>query len=104
MPQYSAFIALDSGHYAEVDHLIEAPDPVSAAQRLLDSETIDLGDHFLGDHFPIFLIVEERSLSVFTRDRQGRAVTPVEGIRRGMGVERDGPRLQVLSEDSPEAS
>ena len=93
MPRYSAFIALDTGDYREVDDVIEAPDPQGAARQVIDSETIQARDNF-----PIILIVEEQAVSVFTRDRDGRIATPADTIERHIRDRQDGPKLHLLSE------
>lgn len=101
MPRYSVFLALDSGpgQYQELDDLVEAPDPRAAAQQLIDSGAIDLGERF-----PLMLIIEERAASLFTRDQRGEAVTPVEDIRRRLKDRQSTPRFRLLADDeSPSA-
>jgi len=77
--RYSAFAALSDGpgHYQELEDVIEADDPRSAAQRAIDLATIHPDDQF-----PVILIVEEGAVSVFSRDDDGRAVTPDEDFPR----------------------
>jgi hypothetical protein len=79
MPRYSAFVALSDGpgRYQELEETIDAADPRSAAQR-----AIDLAAIHPDDQFPIILIVEERHVAVFSRDDDGRAVTPAEDFAR----------------------
>ena len=96
MPLFSAFVALDTGDYAEVDHLIDAPDPESAARQLLESGILEPLDRF-----PIILVVEERAVSVFTVDRMRQIVTPDEGVRRRIREERDGRRVHILPGGDP---
>jgi hypothetical protein len=81
MPRYSAFVALSDGpgRYHELEETIEAPDPPSAAQRAIDRAAIHPDDQF-----PVILIVEERNVSVFSRNDSGRAVTPEEDFTRLM--------------------
>jgi hypothetical protein len=87
MPRYSAFIATNDGpgHYQEVEETIEATDPRAAAQR-----AIDLAAIHPDDEFPVILIVEEGHVAVFSRDDDGRAVTPEEDLPRLM---EKGPNL-----------
>src|SRR5215831_16678522 len=79
MPRYSAFVALSDGpgRYQELEETIEADDPRAAAQR-----AIDLAAIHPDDRFPVILIVEERHVSIFSRDDDGRAVTPDEDFPR----------------------
>ncbi len=79
MPRYSAFVALSDGpgRYQELEATIEAPDPRRAAQR-----AIDLAAIHPDDQFPVILIVEERNVSVFSRNDDGQAVTPDEDFSR----------------------
>jgi hypothetical protein len=79
MRRYSAFVALSDGpgRYQELEEVIEAPDPRAAAQR-----AIDLAAIHPDDQFPVILIVEERDVSVFSRDDDGQAVTPTEDFPR----------------------
>lgn len=98
MPRYSAFIVLDSGHYREVDEIIDAADPRLAAQRLVDADVIPPGEDF-----PIILIVEERAISLFTCDRLGKVVTPNQKVRQHLDDERDRPRLHLLADETPDA-
>ena len=79
MPRYSAFIALSDGpgRYQELEETIEAPDPRTAAQQAIDRAAIHPDDQF-----PVVLIVEERNVSVFSRNDDGQAVTPDEDFPR----------------------
>ncbi len=79
MRRYSAFVALSDGpgRYQELEETIEAPDPRTAAQRAIDRAAIHLDDQF-----PVILIVEERNVSVFSRNDDGQAVTPDEDFPR----------------------
>ena len=79
MPRYSAFIALSDGpgRYQELEETIEADDPRAAAQR-----AIDLAAIHPDDQFPVLLIVEERDVSVFSRNDEGDAVTSTEDFPR----------------------
>jgi hypothetical protein len=79
MPRYSAFVALSDGpgRYQELEDTIEAEDPRAAAQR-----AIDLAAIHPDDQFPVILIVEERDVSVFSRDDAGKAVTSKEDFPR----------------------
>jgi hypothetical protein len=81
MPRYSAFVALSDGpgRYQELEDTIEAPDPRSAAQRAIDRAAIHPDDQF-----PVILIVEERDVSIFSRNDDGQAVTPDEDFSRLM--------------------
>ena len=81
MPRYSAFVALSDGpgRYQELEETIDASDPRAAAQR-----AIDLAAIHPDDQFPVILIVEERSISIFSRDDAGRAVTAEEDFPRLM--------------------
>ena len=91
MPKYSAFIALDNGpgHYQELDELIDAPDPRSAAQR-----AIELAQIHPDEEFPQLLVIEERAVSIFTtRDDQGQAVTFDEDLPR---LAAKGPETVVV--------
>lgn len=65
------------GRYQELEETIEAVDPRAAAQR-----TIDLAAIHPDDQFPVILIVEEQHVTVFSRDDDGRAVTPDEDFPR----------------------
>lgn len=95
MPNYSAFIALANGDYREVDWLIEAPDPQTAAQQVIDANVLDPKDDF-----PLVLIVEEQAVSVFTHDRQGQVASPAADIDRRLHERRDGPNLHILTDES----
>jgi hypothetical protein len=79
MPRYSAFVATDDGpgHYQEIEQVIDAPDPRSAAQQAIDVAAIDPDDQF-----PVILVVEEAAVSIFSRDDAGRAATPTEDFPR----------------------
>ncbi len=79
MPRYSAFVATDDGpgHYQEIERLIDAPDPRSAAQQ-----AIDLAAIHPDDQFPVILVVEEAAVSIFSRDDAGQARTPTEDFPR----------------------
>jgi hypothetical protein len=79
MPRYSAFVALSDGpgRHQELEELIEAEGPRAAAQRAIDRAAIHPDDQF-----PVILIVEERHVSVFSRDDDGLAVTPDEDFAR----------------------
>ncbi|TMC05440.1 MAG: hypothetical protein E6J41_22090 [Chloroflexi bacterium] len=81
MPRYSAFVALSDGpgRYQELEDTIEAPDPRMAAQQAIDRAAIHPDDQF-----PVILVVEERHVSVFSRDDHGQAVTPNEDFPRLM--------------------
>jgi hypothetical protein len=87
MPRYSAFIALDTGpgHYQELDELIEASDPRTAAQVAIELMAVHPDDEF-----PVILIVEEGNMAVFSRDDDGQPITPDEDwprlLARGPGV------------------
>lgn len=98
MPSYSVFIALASGDYQEVDWLIDAPDPRSAAQQVIDADVIAPGDDF-----PLMLIVEEQHVSVFSCDREGRVATPADTINRRLD-ERRALNLQVVPEERTDTS
>ncbi len=65
------------GRYQELEETIEADDPRAAAQR-----AIDLAAIHPDDQFPVILIVEEGQVAVFSRDDDGRAVTPDEDFPR----------------------
>jgi hypothetical protein len=93
MPTYSAFIALASGDYQEVDWLIDAPDPWAAAKQVVDADVLAPGDDF-----PLMLIVEEQHVSVFSCDRLGRVATPSDTIDRRLR-ERQGPNFRVVAEE-----
>jgi hypothetical protein len=67
------------GRYQELEETIEADDPRAAAQR-----AIDLAAIHPDDQFPVILIVEEGHVAVFSRDDDGRAVTPDEDFPRLM--------------------
>jgi hypothetical protein len=95
VPQYSAFIALPSGDYREVDGLIDAPDPQAAAQAVIDADLLPKDDDF-----PLVMIVEEQAVSVFTRGRQGRVASPADSIERRLRERQDGPRLHILKDES----
>lgn len=95
MPHYSAFIALPSGDYREVDGLIDAPDPQAAAQQVIDANLLDPKDDF-----PLVLVVEEQAVSVFTRDRRGRVATPAADIDRRLRERHDGPNLRILTDEN----
>ena len=75
MPRYSAYVSVDigPGHNQEIDELIEAPDPRAAAQR-----AIEIARLHPDEQFPVILVVEEEDVSIFSRDDEGRAVTPGE--------------------------
>lgn len=79
MPRYSAFVALNDGpgRYQELEETIEADDPRAAAQR-----AIHLAAIHPDDQFPVILIVEERDVSIFSRNDDGRAVTADEDFPR----------------------
>ncbi len=64
MPRYSAFVALNDGlgHYQELEEVIQAADPRSAQRA------IELAAIHPDDQFPVILMVEERDVSVFSRD------------------------------------
>jgi hypothetical protein len=95
MPRYSAFITLDTGpgHYQELDNVIEAADPRSAARR-----AIELAAIHPDDQFPVILIVEERDVSIFTRDDDGQAVTTDEDFARLLAK---GPDVMILHPQPP---
>src|SRR5437764_14915202 len=86
MPRYSAFIALDTGpgHYQELEEVIDAADPRAAAQQAIELTAIHPDDQF-----PVILIVEERDVSIFSRDDDGQAVT----------TDEDSPRLLARGPD-----
>jgi hypothetical protein len=96
MTRYSVFLALDSGpgQYLELDDLVEASDPRTAAQKVIDRGAMDLGEQF-----PLMLIIEERAASLFTRDQRGQAVTPVEDIHRQLKDRQHVPRFRLLADD-----
>jgi hypothetical protein len=78
-------VAVDDGpgRYQELEELIEAPDPRTAAQQ-----AIKLVHIHPDEEFPIVLVVEESQVAVFSRDDAGLAVTPDEDFPRQL---RKGP-------------
>src|SRR5262245_25723597 len=93
MPNYSAFIALASGDYKEIDWLIDAPDPRAAAQQVIDADVLAPSDDF-----PLMLIVEEKQVSVFSCDRVGQVATPTDTIDRRLR-DRQGSNLHIVPEE-----
>jgi hypothetical protein len=65
------------GHYQELEEVIDTADPRSAAQRAIELSAIHPDDQF-----PVILIVEERDVSIFSRDDDSLAVTSDEHFPR----------------------
>lgn len=102
MPRYSVFIALSSGDYREVDWVIEAPNALAAAQHIIDADPINPADNRAlidpNDDFPLLLVVEERRVAIFTRDRRGHATSPAHHVAR-RHRDGNGPELHVVPDD-----
>ena len=98
VPRSTAFIALNDGpgHYQELEEPIEAADPSTAAQRAIEQSAIHPDDQV-----PVILIVEERHVSVFSRDDDGQAVTPDEDFPRLLAKR---PQAAYVYPTSPDES